>query len=154
MIELIRHEASHSDTTRQRLTVAAMCRVLGITRAQAYRRHSRKVRPHAEAVREAVKQVAAEMPVYGYRRVYAEVRRRAYSIGHYRVRRILREAHLQCRRPKRFRGTTDSRHDFHVYPNLARLVQPSRINQLWVADITYVQLPKGFLLLGSHPRRL
>jgi transposase InsO family protein len=128
-----------------------MCRVLGVARADLYRQS--KLRTSAacdKEVREAIKTVALEIPVYGYRRVVAEVsRRRASRVNHKRVRRVMREENLVCRRPKRFRVTTDSRHSFHVYPNLARQMKPTSINQLWVADITYVRLPKGFCYLAA-----
>jgi len=153
MVKLIRTETKvhEQSQTPHRLSVARMCRVLGVTRADLYRQPE----PRASAVadkemREAIKTVALEIPVYGYRRVVAEVsRRRARRVNHKRVRRVMREENLVCRRRKRFRVTTDSRHGFQVYPNLARQMKLTHINQLWVADITYVRLPKGFCYLAA-----
>ena len=153
MVELIRRESQHrkSAQVQHPLSIAQMCRVLGVTRAELYR----QPKPRASAawdkeVREVIKTVASEIPVYGYRRVVEEVsRRHARRVNHKRVRRVMHEENLVCRRRKRFRVTTDSRHDFAVYPNLALAMKPSGINQLWVADITYVRLPKGFCYLAA-----
>lgn len=81
--------------------------------------------------------------------VEAVARRRASRVSTKRVRRLMREEQLVCRRPRRFRLTTDSHHGFQVYPNLARAMTLTGINQLWVSDITYVRLPKGFCYLAA-----
>ena len=153
MVELIRTESQRQKSAQVQhpLSIAQMCRVLEVTRADMYR----QPKPRAGAasdkeVREVIKTVASEIPVYGYRRVVEEVsRRHARRVNHKRVRRVMHEENLVCRRRKRFRVTTDSRHDFAVYPNLALAMKPSGINQLWVADITYVRLPKGFCYLAA-----
>ena len=44
--------------------------------------------------------------------------------------------------------TTDSKHDFEVYLNLAKRLKLTDINQLWVADITYIRLQKEFVYLA------
>lgn len=149
MVELIRRE--NQTTAPRRLSVQRMCRLLGVTRAEVYRDpKSRAARAEAEVVRQQIVEVAAEMPAYGYRRVVEEVsRRRSRRVNHKQVRRVMREEKLVCRRPKRFRVTTDSRHGFHVYPNLAGGMRVSDINQLWISDITYVRLPKGFCYLAA-----
>ncbi len=153
MIELIRTEAKAHEEARtpHRLSVAKMCRVLGVTRAEVYRTTpSRAACVAAAVVRREIVEVASEMPAYGYRRVVEEVsRRRRTRVNHKRVRRVMREENLLCRRQKRFRVTTDSRHDFAVHPNLAGEMKLTGINQLWVADITYVRLPKGFCYLAA-----
>ncbi len=162
MVELIRSETKVHDqaATPHRLSVHRMCRLLGVPRAEVYRTHS----PCAEGsvaqdVRREIIEVAAEMPCYGYRRLTEEVsRRRASRVNHKQVRRVMREEKLVYRRPKRFRVTTDSRHGLAVYPNLAGELHLSGINQLWVADITYVRLPKGFcylaVMLDAFSRRV
>ncbi len=149
MVELIRRE--NQMPAPRRLSVVRMCRLLGVTRAEVYRDpKSRAARAETEVVHQQIVGVAAEMPAYGYRRVVEEVsRRRSRRVNHKRVRRVMREEKLVCRRPKRFRVTTDSRHGFHVYPNLAGGMQLSDINQLWVSDITYVRLPRGFCYLAA-----
>jgi transposase InsO family protein len=95
-----------------------------------------------------IQKIAVSMPAYGYRRVGAELKRRGEVVNHKRVRRIMREDNLLCLRQRSFVHTTDSNHRFTIYPNLARDMTPTRINQLWVADITYIRLLCEFVYLA------
>jgi transposase InsO family protein len=63
--------------------------------------------------------------------------------------RVMRAANLSARRRRRFACTTDSDHDSPVYPNLAAGFVPSGPDQLWVADLTYIQLRKRFVYLAA-----
>ena len=98
------------------------------------------------------------MPSYGYRRVQAELRQRGQRVNHKRLRRLMREDNLLCVRRRSFVRTTDSRHGFTVYPNLAKDMVLSDINQLWVADITYLRLRSEFVylavILDAYSRRV
>jgi len=89
-----------------------------------------------------------EFPGYGYRRVTHELRRRGYVVNHKRVLRLMRDDNLLCLRNHQIFRTTDSNHNFPVYPNLAKQMCPTDTNQLWVADITYIRLSKEFLYLA------
>ncbi len=103
----------------------------------------------AMEVRSAIQQVALEhRRRYGYRRVSAELRRRGMLVNHKRVARIMREDNLLAVQPKQFVVTTDSNHDLEVYLNLASRMKLSGINQLWVADITYIRLRAEFVYLA------
>ena len=99
-------------------------------------------------VRDAIQKIAVEMPSYGYRRITAELRRNNLVVNHKRVLRIMREDNLLCLRRRSFARTTDSDHELPVYPNLARDVRLNRLNQLWVADITYIRLLCEFVYLA------
>jgi transposase InsO family protein len=100
-------------------------------------------------VRSAIQQVALEhRRRYGYRRVTAELRRRGMLVNHKRVARIMREDSLLAAQPKQFVTTTDSRHDGEIYLNLARRMKLTGIDQLWVADITYIRLKAEFVYLA------
>ena len=70
----------------------------------------------------------------------------------------MRQDNLLCWRHKSFVVTTDSRHSLPLYPNLAREITPSAVNQLWVADITYLRLRREFVylavLLDAYSRRV
>jgi transposase InsO family protein len=88
------------------------------------------------------------MKNYGYRRVCAELNRRKQPANHKRVRRIMREDNLLCIRRRSFVRTTDSKHGFKVYPNLAKEMKLTGPNQLWVADITYIRLRFQFVYLA------
>jgi transposase InsO family protein len=67
---------------------------------------------------------------------------------------MMREDNLLCVRRRRFVVTTDSRHSLPIYPNLARQIKPTPINQLWVADITYIRLRTEFRLPGCGAGRI
>src|SRR5678815_645840 len=95
---------------------------------------------------------------YGYRRVTAELRRQGLLVNHKRVARLMREDNLLAVQPRAFVVTTDSQHELQVYLNLASRVQLTGINQLWVADITYIRLKTEFVylavILDGHSRKV
>jgi transposase InsO family protein len=99
-------------------------------------------------LRDQLQQVAVESPAYGYRRITAELQRRGFTVNHKHVLRLMREDNLLCLRKRAFVVTTDSRHDLPVYPNLAREIRPTAVNQLWVADLTYIRLCREFVYLA------
>jgi putative transposase len=100
-------------------------------------------------VRSAIQQIALEhRRRYGYRRITAELHRRGMPINHKRVARIMREDNLLAMQPKRFMVTTNSDHQFEIYLNLAGRMKLTGINQLWVADITYIRLKTEFVYLA------
>ena len=84
---------------------------------------------------ERIKQIAAEWPAYGYRRITAELHAEGRVVNHKKVMRVMRENGLSVRARRRFVVTTDSNHDGPIFANLARDVTPTCPNQLWVADI-------------------
>ncbi len=100
-------------------------------------------------VRDAIQKVALEhRRRYGYRRITAELRRRQLAVNHKRVLRLMQQDNLLAIRRRKFVLTTDSRHQLKVYVNLAKRMELTAINQLWVADITYIRLRTGFVYLA------
>lgn len=99
-------------------------------------------------LRDEIQSIALEWSAYGYRRITAELRRRGVIVNHKRVLRLMREDNLLCLRKKSFIRTTDSSHSHRVYPNLAQDLEPAGMNQLWVADITYIKLLREFIYLA------
>jgi hypothetical protein len=96
-------------------------------------------------VRSVIQQIAIEhRRRYGYRRISAELRRRGVVVNHKRVARILREDNLLAVQPRQFVVTTKSDHKLEVYLNLARRLKLTGMDQLWVADITYIRLKTEF----------
>lgn len=96
-----------------------------------------------------IEKIILKFAGYGYRRVTRELVSRGLKNNHKRILRIMRENNLLCKVKRKFHpGTTDSNHEFKIYPNLIRDFVPTRINQLWVADITYVRLGTGFCYLA------
>ena len=98
---------------------------------------------------EQVKVIALERPAYGYRRVRAELNRRGNNYGEKKVRQSMRQQNLLCKKRRRFIATTDSKHGHPVYPNLVRKMNITDLNQLWVADLTYVRIVRGFVYLAA-----
>lgn len=127
-----------------------MCELLKVSVASYYR-HWQASAPRQEetAVRDAVQRVALAHRHYGYRRVAAVLRREGMVANHKRVRRLMGEDNLLCLRQRPFVPmTTRSDHDWPIVPNLARRLQPTGPDQIWVADITYIRLDEGFVYLA------
>ena len=99
-------------------------------------------------LRDTIQKLAVEMPAYGYRRITAALRRAGWEVNHKRVLRLTRADNLLCLRKRTFVRTTDSDHERRINPNLARELKPSGLNQLWVADITYIRLLLEFVYLA------
>jgi transposase InsO family protein len=106
-----------------------------------------------------VQRLALAYRHYGYRRIAAQLRREGWAVNHKRVLRLMREDNLLCLRLRPFIPvTTDSRHGWRVVPNLARGMALSGLDQLWVADITYIRLREEFaylaIVLDAFSRRV
>ncbi len=100
------------------------------------------------ALRDAIQRIALEFPAYGRPRMTVELKRRGWAVNHKRVYRLMREDNLLCLRKRRFVVTTDSDHGLAVYPNLARPMKLTGLDQLWVADVTYIRLELEFVYLA------
>jgi transposase InsO family protein len=134
----------HSDSL---LPVQDRCLLAGVPRSSYYRLHRHRQRPTDPVVQE-VRQLCAEYPRYGYRRVTKQLQRQGLQVNHKRVLALMHKENLLCRKKRRFVSTTDSRHGLPIYPNLARTLQLNGPNELWVADMTYVRLARGFAYLA------
>ena len=99
-------------------------------------------------LRDAIQRVALEWPSYGRRRITRELHRRGWAVNWKRVYRLMREDNLLCVRKRKFVVTTDSNHGRKVYPNLARQMVLTDVDQLWRADITYIRLREEFVFLA------
>ena len=158
-MELLRQEIKERPTAERALK--SLGEAVGLSRSTIARQlRSAPVAARAEKDTERraqIQQVALEMRAYGYRPITEELHRRQQIINHKVVLRLLREDNLLCLRQRAFVSTTDSAHHFPVYPNLARELKPTDINQLWVGDITYIRLRQEFIylaaLLDAYSRR-
>ncbi|PYT99385.1 MAG: IS3 family transposase [Acidobacteria bacterium] len=132
------------------LTIERMVELGGVSRASFYRSGpDRQPRPDPDMdLRDAIQRVALEWPSYGRPRITAELRRRGWEVNPKRVYRLMREDNLLCVRKRKFVVTTDSNHSRKVYPNLAGEMVLTGIDQLWVADITYIRLQSEFVYLA------
>jgi putative transposase len=137
-----------------------MCALAQVNRTGYYRQWAASApREEETALRDAVQRVSLANRRYGYRRIAAQLRRDGFVVNHKRVLGLMRRDNLLCLRKRPFVPvTTDSRHEWHVVANLARGLVPTGLDQLWVADITYVRLAEefGFLavVLDAFSRRV
>ncbi len=133
--------------TENGVAVSVACQAVELPRSSFY------YRPQAKDDKElkgAIQEIAAKYPTYGSRRIAAQLRREPYwlQVNRKRVRRLMRELGLVMK-PKRKRvSTTDSRHSHRRYPNLVEGLEVSYPDQVWVADITYIRLRRGFVYLA------
>ena len=132
----------HDDANVQRL-----CRLGGVSRAGYYRHFEMSAPARADTeLRDSIQRLSLKHRHYGYRRIAAQLRREGQIVNAKRVLRLMREDNLLCLRTNPFvPRTTDSHHDFAVVPNLTRGLRPTGVDQLWVADITYVRLGEAFI---------
>lgn len=132
------------------LTIERMCALGEVSRAGFYRDWQR-LEPKAEEteVQSRIQQIVlAHRGSYGYRRVSWELKHQGMTVNHKRVLRIMQQDNLLAVRRRKFILATDARHDLPVYLNLAGRMELSGINQLWVADLTYIRLREEFLYLA------
>jgi putative transposase len=130
-------------------SVEEMCREAGVSRASFYR-HWQAAAPREEEteLRDQLQALALAHRSYGYRRVTATLKRSGHAVNHKRVLRMMRADNLLSVRQRRFVVTTDGRHSWRIWPNLARRAKPEAPNQLWVSDITYLRLRNEFVYLA------
>ena len=142
------------------LTIARMVKLGRVSRSGFYRfDDGRRPGPDPDMdLRDAIQRMALEWPSYGRPRITKELRRRGWTVNPKRVYRLLREDNLLCVRKRKFVVTTDSNHGRKVYPNLARYLVLTGVDQLWVADITYIRLQDEFVflavILDAYSRRV
>ena len=138
------------------LSIHRMCELLEVNRSYYYRQHCQSSGSGGAQfdeeilLRDQIQHIVLDMPGYGYRRVTKELQRRGYQVNHKHILRLMRKDNLLCLRRRRFwaPATTDSQHGFPCYPNLVPELYITDINQLWVADITYIRLVREFVYLA------
>jgi putative transposase len=143
-----------------KLTVERMCQLAGVSRAGFYR-HLVEVEPDEEEMelRDAIQRIYLEhRRHYGCRRITAQLRHSGMLVNRKRVARLMREDNLIAVSQRKFVVTTDSKHALQVYLNLAARMEVTTVNQLWVADITYIRLLRDFVflavILDAYSRRV
>jgi putative transposase len=132
------------------LAIETMCRLAGVSRA-GYYHHWRASKPRQEEtfVRDAIQRIALSDRHLGYRRITETLGREGLVVNHKRVLRLMRKDNLLALRRRPFVPvTTNSRHNWHIVPNLARGLELTGVDQLWVADITYIRLREAFVYLA------
>lgn len=147
-MELLRQHLEERPTAERSST--QLGEAVGLSRATIWRqlRQPKTSNEDELELRSQIQAIALQMRSYGYRPITAELHRRGVKVNHKRVLRLLRDDNLLCLRQRAFVRTTDSRHNLRVYPNLTGDLSLSNINQLWVADITYIRLLREFIYLA------
>ena len=147
-------------TAKGGLTIQRMVELGVVSRAGFYR-FDEEARPGADPdmdLRDAIQRIALEWPAYGRPRVTAELRRQGWVVNPKRVYRLMREDNLLCVRKRKFLVTTNSKHGRRTYPNLVPDLVLTGVDQLWVADITYIRLREEFIylavVLDAYSRRV
>ena len=136
------------------------CQLAEVSRAGFYRYLQQTAPEQADLLLRARLQelAVAHHRLRGYRMLTALLRREGRVVNHKRVLRLMREDNLLSLRRMRYVFTTDSRHNWPIYPNLARHVTLTGLNQLWVADITFIRLRSEFIylavVLDAYSRRV
>jgi transposase InsO family protein len=132
------------------VTIQRLCLLGGVSRAGYYRHFEASAPARADAdLRSDIQRISLKRRYYGYRRITVELRREGQFVNAKRVLRLMREDNLLALRARPFVPcTTDSRHDYPIVPNLIRHLVPTGIDQIWVADITYVRLGEAFIYLA------
>jgi putative transposase len=146
------------------LPITQACALLGISRSGHYqaRTSADSAAPTAAVavvpLRDRIEALCLAFPGYGYRRVTAQLQREGWAVNHKRVLKIMRQESLLCHGKRAFVTTTNSGHGCRRYPNLITGHSVTEINQVWVADITYIRLREAFVylavILDSYSRRV
>jgi putative transposase len=132
------------------LSIERMCHLAQVSRAGFYRAFQEQEPQQEEMdLRSTIQQIFLEhRRRYGYRRVTKELQRLGVMVNRKRVQRLMQEDNLLAIQPQAFVSTTNSQHKCEVYLNLAGKMTLTGINQLWVADITYIRLRGEFVYLA------
>lgn len=138
---------------RSDFPVAWMCRRLDVSSSGFYRWETAEESERAKYDRQLGTIIralhAASDGTYGSPRIHRDLIAGGKAIARKRVARVMRENGLSGQAPRRFRRTTDSKHDLPIADNIvARDFNPEAPNQVWAADITYVRTWAGWLYLA------
>ena len=117
-----------------------ICEVLGFNKSTFY--YQPKIDASEDVLRAEIQQLAVAHPTYGYRRIRALLLRQGYTVGYKRVARLMKEENL-CVSVKRVCQTTKSFEGRQPWVNRLQTLEISRVDQVWVGDITYVRLKKN-----------
>src|SRR5438876_8535673 len=135
------------------VSVAQGCRLMGLARSTYYDEPQGQLIEEARLV-ERIKEICAEWPSYGYRRVTAELHATGCLVNHKKVMRLMQEQGLTVRPRRRFVATTDSDHDGPIFPNLAKDVVPTGPKPALGRRHHLYRHRGGLRLSGGHSRRL
>jgi putative transposase len=140
--------------------ISLLCELLGVSASGFHqwkqRKSSKEPSPagrrtmSSDALLAHIKAIHTEVKgEYGWPRMWKELVARGIRVGKERVRKLMAQHGIKARTKRRFKATTDSRHNLPVAPNLiARDFTPARPNEVWTTDITYIDTGEGWLYLA------
>ena len=149
-----------NQTCAQHLPLSKVCTLLSVSRREYYAWQHRRIikaslTDHSEIqLKDRIYRLTLEFPGYGYRRITKQLQRDGFNVNHKKILKLVKKENLLCRIRKPNHShkfipiTTNSAHSFPVYQNLAKDLLLTAINQLWVADITYIRLKEEFVYLA------
>lgn len=133
------------DLTDPSYPTTLVCRLLDVPRSSLYRaRKPKKPTCNHDKLVESIEKVILEESGSGSRRVAERLKKDGWSVGRRLVRHLMKEHSLLCQIKRKWVHTTDSRHGLRRWPNLVKGTQITGTNQVWLSDITYIRLPRGF----------
>ena len=145
------------DRDHREPSIRKQCELLGISRSGVYRKPP-CANDNDLALMRRIDELFTTWPFLGSRRMTAMLRAEGHAVNRKRVRRLMREDNLLCVVKRKFVVTTDSAHGLKVYPNLAGSMILTGVDQLWIADITYIRLEEEFVylavILDAYSRRV
>jgi transposase InsO family protein len=141
---------------RQAWPISVQCEVLEVSSSGYHEHFQRKATPGQrrhmsdDAVLVHIKAIHAEVRhSYGWPRMWKELLARGIRVGKERVRKLMKLHGIRARGKRKYKATTDSRHDLPVAPNLLdRQFEVSQPDEVWVGDITYIPTDEGWLYLA------
>ena len=140
----------HNETNQ--ISITKGCSVLKVNKSGYYKwirqNQTHYSDPEGMKLRNEIHAIAIDFPRYGYRRITIELHRRGFETNHKVVYELMKIDNLLCIKKQFVPRTTDSKHNLPVYPNLAKNLVVTGINQLWAADITYIRLVRDFIYLA------
>ncbi len=126
------------------LPVTKQCRLLGVSRSSVYYQGA-ATSDEELAILRRIDEIHLARPFLGSRRIGDELRDRGFMVNRKRVQRVMRLMGITAIYPKM--STSKAAKEHKIYPYLLRGFTPSRPNQVWVADITYIPMARGFAYL-------
>jgi len=133
------------DSSHPNLSVRKQSVVLDLSRSAVY--YKPKLTVDDGALANAIAEIWAEMPFYGYRKITRTLHREGWCVNRKRVLRVMQEMNICALYPKPRTTIVDKQHK--KYPYLLQELDINRINQVWATDITYIKLPTGFVYLAA-----
>jgi putative transposase len=134
------------DELKASYPIATLCRILEVPRSSYYK--APMIKQGDQAILAAIEKIILKWPYYGYRRITHELKRKGYEIGETRIRRLLRQIEHSCSMGKASIPVANSQHEHPRYPNLIKKMKIDHLNQVWVADITYIRFGRKFFYLA------